>query len=91
MQYEWDEAKRVSNLRKHGYDFADADLVFENPDKLTLPNPRRGESRLRDIALVKLQGKILTLVYVVRGYNIRVISFRRASRKERRDYDNFRP
>ena len=91
MQYEWDEAKRVSNLRKHGYDFADADLVFENPDKLTLPNTRRGDSRLRDIALVKVQGRILTLVYVVRGYNIRVISFRRASRKERRDYDNFRP
>jgi len=91
MQYEWDEAKRVSNLRKHGYDFADADLVFENPDKLTLPNTRRGDSRLRDIALVKVQGRILTLVYVVRGYNIRVISIRRASRKERRDYDNFRP
>jgi uncharacterized DUF497 family protein len=55
--------------------------VFENPDKLTIPNTRQGEFRLRDIALVEVQGKILTLVYVVRGYNIRVISFRRASRK----------
>jgi uncharacterized DUF497 family protein len=60
--YEWDEAKRESNLRKHGYDFADADLVYENPDKLTVPNTRRGESRLSDIALVKAHGKVLTLV-----------------------------
>lgn len=91
MQYEWDEAKREANLKKHGYDFADADLVYENPDKLTLRMIRRAESRFQDIALVKVQGKILTLVYVVRGYNIRVISFRKASRKERRMYDNSRP
>ena len=30
--YEWDEAKREANLRKHGLDFDDADLVFENPN-----------------------------------------------------------
>jgi len=91
MQYEWDDAKRMANLRKHGYDFADADIVYENPNKLTLPATGRGEYRLQDIALVEVQGKILSLVYVVRGYNIRVISFRKASRKERRTYDNLRP
>ena len=91
MQYEWDEAKREANLKKHGYDFADADLVYENPDKITLPMTRGGEFRLQDMALVQVQGKVLSLIYVVRGYNIRVISFRKASRKERRIYDNFRP
>jgi uncharacterized DUF497 family protein len=91
MQYEWDEAKREANLKKHGYDFADADLVYENPDKLTFSMARGGESRLQDMALVQVQGKVLSLVYVVGGYNISVISFRKASRKERRIYDNSRP
>ena len=88
--YEWDEAKRRSNLKKHGYDFADADIVFENPYKFTISTIRRGESRLQDMAIVEAFGLVLTLVYVIRGYNIRIISFRKASRKERRDYDNFR-
>lgn len=88
--YEWDEAKRRSNLKKHGYDFADADMVYENPRKLTISSTRRGESRLQDVTIVEAFGLVLTLVYVVRGYNIRIISFRKASRKERRDYDNFR-
>jgi uncharacterized DUF497 family protein len=88
--YEWDEAKREANLRKHGYDFADADNVYESTHKLTLPETRRGESRFQDIAIVEVFGVILSLVYVRRGYNIRIISFRKASRKERIAYDNFR-
>ena len=88
--YEWDEAKREANLKKHGYDFADADLVYENPEKLTIHTLRRGEPRLQDIAIVDIFGVTLTLAYVVRGYNIRIISFRKASRKERRIYDSFR-
>ncbi len=88
--YEWDEAKRRSNFKKHGYDFADADIVYENPHKFTISTIRRGESRLQDVAIVEVFGLVLTLVYVNRGYNVRIISFRKASRKERRDYDNFR-
>ena len=89
--YEWDEAKRRSNLKKHGYDFADADIVHENPHKFTVSTIRRGESRSQDVAIVEAFGMVLTLVYVVRGYNVRIISFRKASRKERRIYDNLRP
>jgi uncharacterized DUF497 family protein len=71
--YEWDEAKREENLKKHGYDFADADLVYESHEKFTISTIRRGEPRLQDIAIVEVSGVILTLVYVVRGYNIRII------------------
>jgi len=40
--YAWDEAKRKSNLKKHGLDFGDAYLVYENPDKCTYDaSPRR--------------------------------------------------
>lgn len=89
--YEWDEAKREANLRKHGLDFDDADIVYEDPNKVTFSIVGRGESRWLDIALVESNGIVLALVYTVRRYNIRIISFRKASRKERQIYDNLRP
>ena len=88
--YEWDEAKREANLRKHGFDFDDADSVYESPDKVTFKEDDRGELRWRDLAPVEWAGSILSLVYTLRGYNIRIISFRKASRRERRTYDDFR-
>lgn len=89
--YEWDEAKREANLRKHGFDCDDADMVFENPNKITFLMEGRGEERWLDIALVETGGIVLALAYTIRGYDIRIISFRKASRKERRIYDNLRP
>lgn len=90
LMYEWDETKRKSNLEKHGLDFADAHLVFENPDKITLQSPRAAEERLQDFAIVELAGVLLSLVYVLRGEAIRVISFRRASQQERKLYEDFK-
>lgn len=87
MGYTWDEAKRESNLKKHGFDFVDAALVYENPTKLTLHMERKGESRKQDIALVRVTGEVLALAYVERYGLIRCISFRRADRKERRLYE----
>jgi uncharacterized DUF497 family protein len=84
----FDEAKRLSNLEKHGFDFADAGLVFNAPGKVTLESERNGESRNMDIALVEVVGTVLALVYVERFEEIRVISFRRASRVERRIYED---
>ncbi|MGD0787182.1 MAG: BrnT family toxin [Terracidiphilus sp.] len=40
--YEWDEAKREANLRKHGFDFDDADIVYENAAKITFEIGGRG-------------------------------------------------
>jgi uncharacterized protein len=82
----WDEAKRRSNFLKHGLDFADAALVYNSPDKITLASRRGGEKRLLDMAMVEVAGTVLVLVYVERRRNVRVISFRRASRKEREFY-----
>ena len=84
--YQWDEAKREANLQKHGLDFLDAHIVYENPNKVTYPSQKRGEHRLQDIALVEINGDVLSLTYVLRGDNVRVNSFRNASRRERRVY-----
>ena len=85
--YVWDEAKRKSNLKKHGLDFRDAYLVYENPDKCTYDASREDEYRLMDAALALIKGRLLTLVYTETGNEVRVISFRNASREERKRYE----
>jgi uncharacterized DUF497 family protein len=83
----WDEAKRESNLRKHGLDFRDAHLVYDNPDKCTYDSSRQGERRSLDLAFAVVKGLLLALVYTERGDDVRVISFRPASREERKQYE----
>lgn len=86
----WDEVKRLSNLRKHGLDFRDAHLVYNNPDKCTYDASRDDEYRLMDVALAVLRGRLLTLVYMEIEDDVRVISFRNASREERKAYEEDR-
>ena len=83
----WDEAKRKSNLEKHGLDFTDAHRVYDNPDKCTYQSNRKGERRLMDLAFAVVNGMLLALVYTERGIDVRVISFRPASREEREQYE----
>ena len=72
----WDEAKRRLNLEKHGLDFRDANLVYENPDKCTYESSRGDERRLMDIAMAVVHERLLTLIYSEREEDVRVISFR---------------
>ena len=82
----FDEAKRQTNLAKHGLDLADAGLVYHAPNKITFCSPRQGEQRLMDVAMVEIVGIVLVLVYVERDQDIRAISLRRASKQERKYY-----
>lgn len=84
--YEWDEAKRAANLRKHRLDFWIAHQVYESLEKITYRLENMREERYLDIALVEWKGAILALVYTMRNGNVRFISFRYASRRERRRY-----
>lgn len=83
----WDEAKRKANLKKHGLDFADAHMVYENPNKITFLSRRKEEDRRQDIAMVAARRKVFTLIYVERQMDVRIISFRVASREEREAYE----
>jgi hypothetical protein len=83
----WDEAKRKSNLEKHGLDFEDAHLVYDNPDKCTYESTRKNERRLMDLAVAVVRGRLLAPIYTRRGDDARVISFRPASREEREQYE----
>jgi hypothetical protein len=80
----WDEAKRKSNLEKHGLDFKDAHLVYDNPDRCTYESRREGESRFIDLAFARVKGRLLALIYTLRGSVVRVILFRHALKEERK-------
>ena len=85
MRFSFDPAKDAANLAKHGLSLADAPLVLEAPDKLTLSSSRADEARWTDLALVQVAGVVLVLVYVLRSPGeVRAISLRRASKQERK-------
>jgi hypothetical protein len=85
--YEWDPVKAAANLRKHKVDFADAALSLEDPNALTVADPdASGEQRFVCLG-ADPEGRLLVTVYAPRGKNFRIISSRRASRGERRRYE----
>ncbi|WP_295950694.1 BrnT family toxin [Rhodoferax sp.] len=87
MHFTFDPNKDAANIAKHGLSLADAPLVFNASDKLTLESVRATETRLMDVALVEVAGVVLVLVYVQREPNeVRAISLRRASKQERKLY-----
>jgi len=53
--YEWDEAKREANLRKHRLDFRDAYLVYDHPRKISFRMQKGTELRFMDVALVEIR------------------------------------
>jgi len=89
--FEWDQGKNQRNLQKHGIAFEDVLSVFANPEALALEDHRRGYGEPRYIVLCPLQDVLVHVTYTVRGGSIRLISARRASRRERRDYERRKP
>jgi uncharacterized protein len=90
MDYQWDPEKAVSNLDKHGIDFADAVGVFEDEWALTIRDELvEGEQRFATLGTDFLE-RVQVVVYTYRGGTIRLISARRATKRERRAYEQKR-
>ena len=90
MGFQWDPEKAASNLMKHGVDFADAVGVFEDEWALTIKDEYvEGEQRFATLGTDFLE-RVLVVVYTYRGGEIRLISARRATRKERKVYEQQR-
>lgn len=91
-QFEWDEAKNLANQRKHDVSFELASEVFSDPLHRSLPDRVvEGEQRWQTI------GQVLGIVLLIVAHTyrddhgeetIRIISARKATRKERRDFEN---
>ena len=86
MQFEWDEAKRRRNFAKHGVDFPDVLPAFDGRSVLEGADTRQNYGEPRWIRLAEVERTVLHITYTRRGKVIRLISARRASRRERKAY-----
>jgi|SRR3989344_3374920 len=88
-RFEWDTTKAAANLIKHGVSFNEAITVFDDPNRLLLPDPWHSTSEeIRELVIgVSDLGRELLVVYAEREPDTtRVISARRANRRERKRY-----
>jgi uncharacterized protein len=86
--FEWDERKAASNLREHGVRFEEAQSVFYDPRSLTIHHPATPKPNLDFIDIGTSQdNRVLLVVYTERENRIRIISARRATRFERKEYE----
>jgi uncharacterized protein len=92
LRFEWDQAKNISNARKHGVGFELAARVFADPLALSVQDrTEHGEQRWRTIG--RVEGFLILIVaHTIRDVDdeieiIRIISARKAERRERRRYE----
>jgi uncharacterized protein len=85
MGYEWDPEKAKLNFRKHGMAFADAVSVFSDDVAITVEVINPDETRFATLGMDAF-GRALVVVYAWREDNIRLISARKATEKERKQY-----
>jgi uncharacterized protein len=88
MQFAWDPSKAASNLRDHRVTFEEASSVFGDALAITFDDPdhSEGESRLLTFGLSE-QGRLLVVSHTERRGVVRIISARRATRAERKIYE----
>ena len=85
MEFTWSVAKRRANLRAHGLDFVDAPAVFEGPT-YTFEDDRLVYREQRFVTLGLLAGVPVSLIHTESAYEIRIISFRKATKREAQIY-----
>jgi len=84
VRFTWDEAKRRSNLAKHGLDFLRVTQLFDGRPVFTYSSPRGDEARV--VSIGELAGHLMAVVWLVREDSIRLISARGARDGENRKY-----
>jgi uncharacterized DUF497 family protein len=88
LSFEWDANKAKRNLAKHGVSFEESSTVFGDKRSLTIPDPVHSKMEERFVTIgASHRGKLLVVVHTERSDNIRIISARVASRRERRSYE----
>ena len=88
LTFEWDSRKARLNLTKHGIGFEESTTIFGDPCSLTIPDPEHSFAEERYITMGRaFNAKLLIVVHTDRSNNIRIISARRASRRERKSYE----
>jgi uncharacterized DUF497 family protein len=88
MEFDWNPDKAVLNFEKHGISFQEAATVFNDPLSMTFPDPDHsiGESRYVIIGLSRF-GELLVIAHTDREEKVRIISARKATRQEKKFYE----
>jgi uncharacterized protein len=88
MEFEWDQSKAASNLKKHGVSFEEAKTVFDNSLAVIFDDEAHSVSEQREIIIGhSRQNRLLLIAFTERSGNVRIISARLATRQEREDYE----
>jgi uncharacterized DUF497 family protein len=86
--YEWNAAKAKANAHKHGVSFEEASTVFLDPLAWTFFDPDHSAAEAREITIGYTVGhRIVFVAHCQRGDRRRIISARKATRKERKQYE----
>jgi len=86
--FTWDTWKAAANLKKHGIDFHEAASVVKDTLSTTFPDEMHSNAESRFVTVgMSSRGRILVVVHTESGNMIRIISARRATRQERRFYE----
>jgi len=88
LLFEWDSNKARGNIETHGISFDEASTAFGDPLSLTIHDPLHSNEEDRFILLGKSgKNRLLVVIHTERGENIRIISARKATKKERKQYE----
>jgi uncharacterized protein len=89
LRFEWDAGKAASNLKKHGVTFDEAGTVFADPLAVIFDDEEHSEDEIREIVIGhSVFQRLLLVSFTERGDDVvRIISARKATNRERRDYE----
>lgn len=88
LTFEWNKEKAIANLKKHHITFEEAKTIFDDPFSITIADPDHSidEDRYIDIGMSS-KGQLLVVIYTERQPNIRLISCRKATKREQILYE----
>jgi len=86
--YEWDPEKAKANFRKHAVSFEEAATIFLDPVAVTYPDPDHSEEERREITIGQSgRQRVVFVSHIQRGDRLRIISARKATRRERKQHE----
>lgn len=88
-EFEWDDKKAQSNLKKHGVSFDEAATIFNDPRLATISDPDHSDDEERYVSVGKsVIMRLLSVIHTFRKERIRLISARKATKTEKENYEN---
>lgn len=87
-EFEWDDEKAESNLKKHGVSFEEGATIFNDPKIATISDPDHSEREERYVSIgTSVVRHLLSVIHTYRRERIRLISARKATQAERKYYE----